>query len=249
MATKRISPTRQQYNIERERAARRIQRQTKVPIKYAREMLPPVPGRVTSKSIAELKNIRSKRGKYERNVISGLYTEYLSKISARQDAEKGKQFLFDTRKYRDKTYKQAEKERKAKPLSVKEEQPRPEYPTSEDTTNELYITMSQIEYTLNNFLTAQKPSGWVQFYFEANRRKAERFKEWLNDQIKQQGRETIAKKLNQAHDRALDGVWLILGSTQEQENEGYAIFTEIFTSTLEENIETSTAQMDTSYDE
>lgn len=249
MATKRISPTRQQYNIERERAARRIQRQIKVPVKYAREMLPPIPERVTSKSIAELKNIRSKRGKYETNVISGLYTEYLSKISARQDAEKGKQFLVDTRKYRDKTHKQAEKERKAKALPVKEEQPRPEYPTSEDTTNELYITLNEIERIVDNFINEQKPSGWLEFYYQINKEKARDFRAWLNEQIRQQGRQTIAKKLNAAHDRALDGVWLILGSNQEQEDEGYAIFTEIFSSTIEDNIAVSTAQMDNSYDE
>lgn len=245
MATKRISPTRQQYNIERERAARRIQRQVKVPIKYAREMLPSVPGRVTSKSIAELKNIRSKRGKYERNIIQGRYSEFLSSLTQ----EKAKEFFYDVRKYRDKDFKDSEKQRKKRTPPERDHQPKPEYPTTPDTADELYITLNEIERIVDNFINGQKPSGWLEFYYQINKEKARNFRAWLNEQIRQQGRQTIAKKLNAAHDRALDGVWLILGSNQEQEDEGYAIFTEIFSSTIEDNIAVSTAQMDTSYDE
>ena len=248
MGTKRISATRQQYNLERERAARRIQRQIKVPFKYAREMLPPVPGRITSKSIAELKNIRSKRGQYERNVIQGRYSEFLSSLSP----EKSKEFFYDVRKYRDKSFRDSEKQRKKRTPPERDKQPPADYPTSPDTTDEIYITYNEmmriIDNVIGNYQSATPP-GMVDLFWKSNLAKAIRLKDFINDTMKSMGREKAAKKLNAAHDRAIDAVWLILGSGQDNENEGYSILLEIFSNTIEENIAISTAQMDTSYDE
>lgn len=248
MATKRISATRQQYNIERERAARRIQRQLKVPIKYAREMLPPVPSRVTSRSIAELKNISSKRGKYERNVIQNLYSEYLSSLSP----EKAKEFFYDVRKHRDNDFRDSEKQRKKRTPPEKDKQPPPDYPTSPDTTDEIYITYNEIMRIIDNVIgnyQSATPPGMVDLFWKANLAKAIRLKDFFNDTMQAMGREKAAKKLNAAHDRAIEAVWLILDSVQDHENEGYSILLEIFSNTIEENIAISTAQMDTSYDE
>ena len=240
---KRISATRQQYNIERERAARRIQRQVKVPISVAREMLPKVPQRVTQKSISELKAIRGKHGKYTRNFIQELYSQYISDLQP----EELKQFFKRKTDFAKESTRRSEIARKSRALPEKDTMPSYSGVQYDETVgDEVYVTLNEIQREIEKAIQNAQKEGFPTHLY------AEELRSYLMNEIRIQGKQKVGKQLQDAHDDAIIAAnQIIYGSTSDIRDTGWATMDDILHA-LNYNDHAlsaalSTAQMDEAY--
>lgn len=201
MAKKKpISLLRQQWNKEVKRLQRFIKNAEKRGFTFSDKVIPPTPKRVTKKAVERLQNTKPSnlysKAKYKTEtgrIIKGTEGRALERKAA---AIKG---AFTKKS---KAYDEASKQKKAVAKSNKQKQKSPSKPMQEPPKTEQAELPKAVDNILNNvreLIKSWSPSpNWADYYSDIKRNDKNLLERMLEAQVKQEGEDVIAGRL-EAH--------------------------------------------------